>query len=80
MSAVLALTQAARAGVDLQLAPDGKLKAKAPSGVASPQLLALLRAHKGELLDLLRGDRCRPPAYYPLRHQFAGRELQRGEE
>ena len=34
---------------------------------------------EGNIFGTARGFLACPPAYNPLRHQFAGRELQRGE-
>jgi hypothetical protein len=53
VSADALLHEAATAGVTLRLDQDGKVKG---SGIPSPALLARLRAHKAELIRLLRGD------------------------
>ena len=55
MSAAALLAEARAGGIGLRLA-DGKPKV---SGNPSPELLARLRAHKPELIEILRGDRCR---------------------
>ena len=55
MNAVALLAEAHAAGVTLRLA-DGTPKV---GGDPPPDLLARLRAHKAELVELLRGDRCR---------------------
>ena len=56
MSAAVALRAEAEAGgVRLRLAGDGKVRAAG----APPELLARLREHKAELLDLLAGHVCR---------------------
>ena len=59
MSAVTLLREAARAGVDLSSHPDGTLQAKFHRGAAASDLLAQLRAHKAELVEILTGWRCR---------------------
>ena len=56
MSAAALLAEAAAAGVRLALAADGNVRATGP---ASPDLIAKLRAGKPELVELLRGYRCR---------------------
>ena len=56
MSAAALLAEAAAAGVTLALARDGMVRATGP---ASPELVARLRARKPELVQLLRGYRCR---------------------
>lgn len=56
MSAVAVLVEALAAGVRLRVDERGQVRA---AGVITPDLLARLRAHKAELLELLRGDRCR---------------------
>ena len=59
MSAVSLLREAADTGVDLAPRPDGTLQARFHRGAASPDLLAQLRAHKAELVEILTGWRCR---------------------
>jgi hypothetical protein len=50
------LAEASAGGVRLRLAGDGGVKV---AGGASPELLARLREHKAELVELLSGDHCR---------------------
>src|SRR4051794_424323 len=57
MSAVRVLAEARHAGVELRVEADGRVRLK--PGNALPGLLAALRAHKGEVVELLQGKRCR---------------------
>ena len=54
MTAVAALRDATRAGVSLRLVA-GKAKV---SGDVAPELLARLREHKAEIVEILSADRC----------------------
>jgi hypothetical protein len=58
MSAVGLLAEAAAAGVNLQLEPDGTVHLTAVTPPPEP-LLAGLREHRREIVALLRGDACR---------------------
>ena len=59
MSAVRALADPQRAGVQLQAAPDGKVRVLGRPEDVPPELLTALRAHKAELAALLAGRACR---------------------
>jgi hypothetical protein len=58
VSAVRLLAEAAAAGVTVQLEPDGRVRLAAEREPPA-HLLTELRAHKPELVALLRGERCR---------------------
>ena len=55
MTAAALLREAAQAGVTVRLA-DGKPKV---GGNPPPELLARLREHKAEIVEILKADRCR---------------------
>jgi len=59
-SAAAVLLQEARdAGASLRAEPDGRVRVRARRATLLPGLVEQLRAHKPELRELLRGERCR---------------------
>jgi hypothetical protein len=52
------VAQAEAAGVRVQLNPDGRIRMVAAQAPPA-DLLAVLRARKAEIIELLRGERCR---------------------
>jgi hypothetical protein len=58
-AAVVLLQEAREAGVSLHAESDGRVKVKARLSALLPGLVEQLRAHKPELRELLRGERCR---------------------
>ena len=58
MSAAL-LAEATRLGIELRVDADGKLKARMPMENVPFELIAALRCHKAELIELISGRCCR---------------------
>ncbi len=48
------ITRCAKAGIQLNPTPEGKLHYKAPQEAITPELVSLLKAHKPEILAALR--------------------------
>ncbi|QBS37116.1 hypothetical protein E1B22_03775 [Thermaerobacter sp. FW80] len=62
MTAAALLTELRRRGVEVWADGD-RLCYRAPRGALTPELREAVRAHKGELLAVLRSDR---PRFWPL--------------
>jgi hypothetical protein len=56
VTAAAALREATLTGVTLRLGADGKAKV---GGDVAPELLAWLREHRSEIVEILSADRCR---------------------